>query len=99
MGVPGYNEPPFKYANITTNTTTVVKTGPGVLHTITVNIVGTAPATLTIFDNTAGSGTKIATATITASDTWFLYDVGFNNGLTIVTASGATVGDYTVSYL
>ena len=37
MGVPGYNEPPFKYANITTDTTTTLKTGIGVLHCITVN--------------------------------------------------------------
>lgn len=88
----------FNYANITTDTTTVVKTGPGTLHTITVNLVGTAPATVTIYDNTAASGTKIGTVTISATDTFFVYDVDFNNGLTIVTSAGATKGDYTVSY-
>lgn len=92
------NEPPYKYNNITTNTTTTVKTGPGILHTVCVNTIGTAPATLTIFDSTTGSGTKIATLLMNANDTFFLYDVGFSNGLTCVTTSGATTGDYTISF-
>lgn len=98
MTMAGYNEPPYKYNHISTNTTTLVKTGPGILHTLTVNIVGTAPATVVIWDNTAASGTQIANMVINTNDTFFLFDVGFNTGLTIVTTSGATVGDYTVSF-
>lgn len=89
--------PACSYNHISTNTTTVVKSGPGILHTLTVNITGTT-ATVVIWDNTAASGTQIANMTINANDTFFLFDVAFNTGLTIVTTSGATVGDYTVSF-
>ena len=47
--------------------------------------------------NTAGSGTKIGTATIYASTNPCLtYDVNFATGLTIVTATASS--DITVSY-
>lgn len=98
MTMAGYNEPPYKYNHISTNTTTVVKSGPGILHTVVVNLIGTAPATLVLWDNTAASGTQIANITLNANDTFFLYDIGFNIGLTAVTTSGATVSDYTISY-
>lgn len=89
----------FAYLNITTATTTVVRSGPGLLHAIIVN-KAVASATVTIYDNTAASGTKIGTitfpATITGADQHpMTYNVSFANGLTIVT-SGAT--DLTVSY-
>lgn len=99
MGVPGYNEPPFKYTNITTNTTTTVKTGPGMIHTLVVNTTPTGANSVTIFDSTTGSGTKIGTFAVTATDTFMLYDVGFANGLTIVTTAATTPGDYTISWL
>lgn len=99
MGVPGYNEPPFKYNNITTNTTTTVKSGQGVLHLITINNPPTGANTVTIFDSTTGAGTKIGTAVMNANDQTLWYDIGFANGLTIVTTAATTPGDYTVSYL
>jgi hypothetical protein len=81
------------YTDIATGTTTVVKSGAGFLHTITVNTY-VASATIKIYDNTAGSGTTIANialpSTITGdAPTTLTYDVGFSTGLTIVT-SGAT---------
>jgi len=87
------------YSNITTATTTTVKSGAGTFHAITVN-TAVASATLTIYDNTAASGTKIGTitlpSTITGVDPFILpYDIAFATGLTIVT-SGST--DVTVSY-
>lgn len=89
---------PWARTSITTGATTTIKTGPGVLHGVTVNTL-VASATITIYDNTAGSGTKIATitlpSTITAATPFEInYDVGFATGLTIVT-SGAT--DITVA--
>lgn len=51
----------------------------------------------TIYDNTAGSGTKIGTIDTTAGVQTFLYDVAFSTGLTIVTAAG-TASDMTLSY-
>jgi len=86
----------FSYNNITTNATTTVKSGAGILHLITVNTKGTA-TTATLYDNTAGSGTKIGTLNTTFADATFTYDVGFSTGLTVVTA-GTTAADLTVSY-
>lgn len=87
----------YSYANITTDTTTTVKSSAGVLHAITFNNP-VATETLTIYDNTAASGTKIGTVTVPASPqpVTLTYDVAFANGLTIVTATAAS--DITVSY-
>jgi carbohydrate-selective porin OprB len=88
----------LSYKNITSATTTTVITGAGWLHGISINTL-VASATITIYDNTAASGTKIGTITLPSTITGaapfsVLYDVAFTNGLTVVT-SGAT--DITVS--
>lgn len=85
------------YSNITSNTSTVVKSGAGIFHSITVNNPGTAES-LTIFDNTSCSGTKIGTSNaLVASQTTLTYDVKFSTGLCI-TSAGTTAGDWTISY-
>lgn len=88
----------YKYVNIVlaAPTTTTVKSGSGVLHTVCINTPA-ATETITIYDNTAGSGTKIGTITIFAStNPCFAYDIFFATGLTLVTATAAS--DITVSY-
>ena len=85
--------------NITTATTTTVKSGAGVLKSITIN-KGIATGVITIYDNTAASGTKIGTITFGAAlvsdpPVTGIYDAAFATGLTVVT-SAAT--DITVSY-
>lgn len=87
---------PFLHNNISTNATTVVKSGAGVLHCITVNTTGTT-TTATVYDNTSAAGTKIATINSSASHITQIYDVSFNTGLTVVTA-GAAASDITISY-
>jgi hypothetical protein len=92
-------EPIYSYLNITTATTTTVKSGAGTLHVIAIN-TPVASATITVYDNTAGSGTKIGTISLggtLANDVYdpVLLDVSFGTGLTIVT-SGAT--DLTIGY-
>lgn len=93
--IPGYN-----YAHITGTTTSSLKSGTGVLHTITVN-QPVASSVITIYDNTAGSGTVIGVITLPdtlLSDSVTLtYDVTFTTGLTIVTATAGS--DLTVSYV
>lgn len=84
------------YQNITTKTTTTVKSGAGTLSRIIINKVGSAD-TIAIFDNTAGSGTLIGTITSGLEGNTFAYDCAFATGLTIVTG-GTTAGDYTVVY-
>ncbi len=79
-------------------TTTAVKTSPGVLHTITFN-KPVATGVVTVYDNTAASGTVIATITVPANPQPFTltFDVAFNVALTITTATAAQ--DITVSYI
>lgn len=86
----------YRYLNITNKFTTTVKSGGGILHTICVNTPAGAE-TITIYDNTAASGTKIGTITVFASTNPCLtYDVNFTTGLTIVTSTDSF--DLTVSY-
>ena len=81
------------YANIVTATTTTAKSGSGILEKIVVNTVGSS-STATVYDNTAGSGTKIATIN-TDTKLTFKYGCRFGTGLTIVTVG---TPDITVVY-
>lgn len=90
-------QPFFNPTNITTNTTTLVKTGTGILGGITINTKGATSNTATIFDSLTGTGTKIGTIDTTAAQGTLLYDVLFVTGLTIVTATG-TAADLTVEW-
>jgi hypothetical protein len=86
-----------KYNHISTNATTVVKSGAGVVHSITINTKGASANIATVYDNTAGSGTVIAIIDTTGNVGTIILDVGFYTGLTVVTATG-TSADITVSY-
>lgn len=72
-----------KFTYISTATTTAVKATSGVLEKIIVGTVGSS-STVTIYDNTAGSGTVIG---VINSDSLGTYHFGgrFGTGLTIVT--------------
>lgn len=87
----------YQYVNITSNTSTVVKSSPGFFHAFIVSTKGAASNTATVFDNTSCSGTKIATIDTTVTGATYVYDVTFNTGLCIQTATG-TAGDFTISY-
>lgn len=88
----------YSFLNITTATTTTVKSGAGVFVALIYN-KPLINATATIYDNTAASGTKIGTITLPAaltSDTDVMtYNAAFSTGLTIVTT---TASDITVIY-
>lgn len=87
----------YSFLNLAANATTTVKTGAGVLHSITINTLGTAD-TVTVYDNTAGSGTKIGTINAALSQGTLIFDAAFVTGLTVVIA-GTTPPDITVCYL
>lgn len=84
------------YVNITTSTTTTVKSGSGVLQDIIVGDPGTTWQAV-LYDNTAGSGTIIATIKFGTSGVNLPKNVAFSTGLTIVT-SGTTAGNITPVY-
>lgn len=80
---------PSNGTNIASATTTVVKSGRGVLRRITINT--TAAGAVTIYDNTAASGTKIATLPSSAVVGTYEYNVRFSTGLTVVTAAASDI--------
>lgn len=89
--------PLWTYANITTTTTTLLKTGPGVLHSITFN-KPVATGTVKIDDALTDTTPVIGTVTTPASPlpVTLTYDIEFTVGLTIVTGTAAQ--DITVAF-
>lgn len=91
---------PFSYNHITTDATTLVKSGPGWLHEICIN-KPVVSSVITIDDAVTATTPTIGVITlpatlVTEGPNCAVYDVSFANGLTIVTATGAS--DLTVSY-
>lgn len=87
----------WNYTHISTTTTTLIKTGTGILHSITFN---TPVATGTVESDDALTNTtpiigKTTTATGT-NPTTLIYDVVFNTGLSITTGTAAQ--DITVAW-
>jgi hypothetical protein len=88
---------------IAANATATLKAGPGNLHRVIVGTLNTTAGTLTLYDNTAGTGTVISVVSTQKVTQGNLVPISldfggmpFNTGLTIVHAGGAA--DYTVIY-
>lgn len=86
----------FTPVGITTKTTTLVKSGAGMVGDITINKTGSAD-TITVYDALTATGTPIALITAPTVGMKFCELYKFATGLCIVTG-GTTAGDYTVSY-
>ena len=87
------------FRNITTATTTTVKSGAGILIGISCNTNAANGNTVTVYDNTAGSGTticKITTSGGTSPGNGFNYNLAFSTGLTAVTTG---TSDWTFIYV
>lgn len=80
---------PINFTNISTGTTTTVKSGRGTLARITVNT--TAAGAITVYDNTSAAGTKIATLPSSAVVGTYEFGCRFLTGLTIVTAAASDI--------
>lgn len=85
------------FSNIAATGTTTVKSGAGIFRRLVINTKGGSSNTFTIYDNTAGSGTVIATVDTVNSTGSLEYGLAFSTGLTIVSASG-TSANATVIY-
>ena len=85
-------------SNITTATTTLVRTGAGILERVICN-KAVLSGTITIYDGLSASGTKLATithpATLLQNQYELNYGVRFGTGLTIVTGQA---DDLTIVY-
>lgn len=84
----------FTYAHFNATTTgTLIKSGPGVLHSVSIGDAGSGMA-VTLYDNTSATGTVIGVYKVAGS---FILDVAFQTGL-FITISATTAGDVTVAY-
>jgi len=80
-------QPAYTPLNITATGTNAIRTGGGLLHGVTINTTA-ASAVLTLYNNTAGSGSKIATINCAAGQNSLVYDATFDVGLTAVMSGG-----------
>ncbi len=87
----------WTYTNITSQTTTLVKTGPGILHSVTFN-KPTATGTVELDDALTHTTPKIGTITTPTGPfpVTLLYDVEFTVGLSITT--GTADQDITIAF-
>lgn len=79
----------YSFKNISTSATTTVKSGAGYLHSIVVNKA--ANGAVTIYDNTAGSGTLIATLKASIVEGTYIFDCKFSNGLYVIPAAATDI--------
>ncbi len=79
----------FEKAYISSATTTQVKTGAGVLHSI---VIGeTAAGAISIIDNTTGSTVNIGQLKASIVEGTYEFDVAFSAGLRIITAGASKI--------
>lgn len=84
--LPRFNTP----TNITTQTSTQVKLGPGSLYSIVVN--KTAAGTVGIFDGVSGHTTNtIGTLKSSIVEGTYIFDCAFSEGLYIVTGAASDI--------
>lgn len=79
--------------NISTATTTTVRSGAGFVYNI--RVIGGTLGSVTIYDNTAASGTVLCPAVTPVQNGILLENCTFGTGLTIVTAAATVItGSY-----
>ena len=78
----------FKATNVTSATTTT-PSGAKFLHAIVVNT--TDAGTITLYDNTAASGTKIGTMKASIVEGTYVYNTVLTTGLTVVTGAASDI--------
>lgn len=77
----------FKPTYISTAATTVAKSGTGVLGTIV--LTETTTGTITVYDNTAASGTIIAAFKASVVEGTYEFNCAFSIGCTVVTTGAS----------
>lgn len=85
----------FLYTNITTQTTTLVKTGAGFLHSVTYN--GATSGCTIELDDAITNTNPFAIITTPATPVTVIYDLAFATGLSVTT--GVHNPDVTISYV
>lgn len=83
----------YKYAYISTQTTTQVNTGPCRLIRIVVNT--TSAGAISVIDNTTGSTTNVASLKASIVEGTYYFGIKLTTGLRVITAGAS---DITVVY-
>lgn len=89
--------PAYSKTPISTNTTTLVLSGAGVLHAICLNDQGASSNTATVYDALTATGTAFAIIDTVTAPGCLVYDAAVQTGITVVTGTG-TAGHLTVLY-
>lgn len=88
----------YEVSNLTSNAlTNAIKSGPGVLHSVTINKKGASSNLLVLYDSLTASGTPFATIDTTLGQATLIYDAAFNTGLSTNMITG-TAADVTLTY-
>ncbi len=93
---------PWSFRNVAADT--IVKTGAGVLHTITLNGV-TVVGDVVVYDGIDATGTVIATynvrsaVSVSYQGITFHYDCAVSTGIFVDIASSTFAGNFTVTYI
>lgn len=80
------SQPIYNYINLGTVTTStgavLIRTGPGILHTVTIHGTSTTGSPIIFYDSTSSStGLVIASVTLTGTVETLSYDIALDNGL------------------
>lgn len=84
MGEGGYS-----FTNLADTVSQAVVTGAGMLHAIVINTA--AAGIVTIYNNTEGTGTKIATLKSGLTENTYIYDIKFSTGLYVIPAAAVNI--------
>jgi len=76
----------------------VLKPGPGVFHSVTINKLGAKSTVVTVFDNTTAAGAIIGVVDTSFAVVTLEYDIAFQVGLT-VSVDALSTADMTFAFL
>jgi len=75
----------------------LIKTGPCLLQSVSINTKGVTGAVLTLYDGTSAAGTVLAVIDTTQNVQTLLYNLACTTGL-FIAYSGTTAGDITITW-
>lgn len=93
----GVEQGSYSFTNITTATTTQVKSGAGVLHALVVNTKGTVASTIKVYDATSGTSNPICSVDSLNLSGTFYFDAQVTTGVRVIT-TGTVAPDVTILY-
>jgi hypothetical protein len=92
-------QPGYSFAHVGTASTALqISTVAGILYSVCINQKGSASSLVTLYDNTAGSGTIIGIIDPTVNVQTLFYECAVQKGIYFSSAGAAATGDFTITY-